>query len=109
MTTPLPELLAQVETLNDPASAFVFHVDGDRIVGAWDIAHVEYVELEDAGRADEVYRIDVEFQPEDETYALEEQQKSSEFDASRVKASLITFLESHGWGKRKSFFGRLFS
>jgi hypothetical protein len=158
MTTPLPELLAQVDTLNDPASPFVFHVEGDAIVGTWDIAHVEYVGLLGAGRIDDTYRIDVEFQPEDDTFVLEEQQKSSDlaggistdgtlrlggsvggfrgkqvriqkgvvaapyvrtpegesnlaswsFDTARIKDSLVTFLESHGWEKRKGFFGRLF-
>ncbi|MFG6444069.1 hypothetical protein ACFXQA_02235 [Microbacterium sp. P07] len=159
MTTPLSALLAQVDALNDPESPFAFHVEGDRIVGTWDIAHILYVGLLGAGKIDETYRIEVEFQPDEATYELEEHQRSSDleggittggtirfggstegfrgkqtriqkgfvaapyvrtpdseghlaswsFDTARIKDSLSSFLESHGWSKRKGFFGRMFS
>jgi len=41
MTTPLPELLAEVATLNDPANPFTYEVDGDKIVGKWDIVRAQ--------------------------------------------------------------------
>jgi len=41
MTTPLPELLAKVATLNDPANPFTYEVDGDKIVGKWDIVRAQ--------------------------------------------------------------------
>jgi len=41
MTTPLPELLAQVDSLNDPANPFRYEVEGDKIVGKWDIVKAQ--------------------------------------------------------------------
>lgn len=79
MTTPLPELLARVTELNDPASPFVFHVEGERIVGTWDIAHVQYVALLGAGQLDQEYRIEVAFQPDDATYDVDEEHRTASF------------------------------
>lgn len=78
MATPLPELLARVGELNDPASPFDFSVQGERIIGTWDIAHVQYVALLGAGQIDQEYRIEVEFQPDEATYSLDETHTTSE-------------------------------
>jgi hypothetical protein len=77
MTTPLPEMLAHVGDLNDPASPFVFAVDGDRIVGTWDIAHVQYVALLGAGQIDQEYRVEVSFDVDDATYSLDEEHRAT--------------------------------
>jgi hypothetical protein len=81
MPTPLPELLTRVDELNDPQSPFRFSADGDRIVGTWDIAHVQYVALLGAGQIDEHYRIDAEFEPDSGTYWLDELSQSSDVGA----------------------------
>jgi hypothetical protein len=77
MTTALPTLLAHVGDLNDPASPFAFHADGERIVGTWDIAHVQYIALLGAGQIDQEYRVEVDFQPDDATFTLDETHTSS--------------------------------
>jgi len=41
MTTPLPELLAKVETLNDPANPFTYVVEDGKIIGKWDIVKAQ--------------------------------------------------------------------
>jgi hypothetical protein len=156
--TPLPELLAGIDALNRPESPFVFRADGERIVGSWDIAHVEYVALLGAGRIDDAYSITVTFDPDAGTYDLDETQTTSgvsggfstggsfhiggsastfrgrqtrrtrsfvagtrvrtpegegasaswSFDTDRITQPLLGYLESHGWQKKKGFFGRLF-
>jgi hypothetical protein len=78
MTIPAEQMLAHVGDLNDPASPFVFTAEGDRIVGTWDIAHVQYVALLGAGQIDQEYRVEVEFQPDDATFSLDETHRSSE-------------------------------
>ena len=41
MTTPLPELLAKVVTLNDPANPFTYEVEDGKIIGKWDIVRAQ--------------------------------------------------------------------
>jgi hypothetical protein len=100
MTTPAPELLARVGELNDPASPFVFRADGGRIVGSWDIAHVQYVALLGAGQIDEKYRIEVELDAEDGTYDLDEHQTST-----RVSGGFSTGGSFHVGGSAGGFRG----
>ncbi|MFJ6651687.1 hypothetical protein ACIQLJ_02695 [Microbacterium sp. NPDC091313] len=101
MPTPLPQLLAAVDTLNDPESPFVFRADGDRIVGTWDIAHVQYVALLGAGRIDDEYSVTVSFDQEAGTYDLDETQSTSE-----LTGGFSTDGSFHIGGSRSTFAGR---
>jgi hypothetical protein len=49
VTTPLPDLLAAVPSLNDPNEPFSYTVEGDRIVGTWDIVKATSPYLEQHG------------------------------------------------------------
>lgn len=89
--TPLPDLLARLDELNNPAYPFVFRADGERIVGRWDVAHIEYVVLLGAGRIDEEYRIDVTFDQDKGTYAFEEHQRSGESHAAVSPNGTLSF------------------
>ena len=79
MTTPLPELLTAVPTLDDPREPFVFTVDGDTIVGTWDIvkATTLYPVGLDLEHVDQDYRITVSFDTEKQTYDATEHQTST--------------------------------
>jgi hypothetical protein len=161
MTTPIPDLLAAVPTINDPQEPFAFTVEGDRIVGAWDIvkATTLYPTALEVEHLDEDYRITVELDPEKGTYDFTENRTSTtgsadvdgdtlklggqkqffsgkstskqfnfsfggitkkddevtvaplvySFETSRIKEPLFAFLEQHGWKRKKTFLGGLFS
>jgi hypothetical protein len=104
MATPLPDLLARVGELNDPASPFVYAVEGDRIVGTWDIAHVQYVALLGAGQIDQEYRIEVQFQPDAATYSFDETHVTSDFGGG-LSSGGFHLGGSKTWvrGKQKRF------
>jgi hypothetical protein len=79
MTTPVADLLAAVPTINDPQEPFVFAVEGDRIVGTWDIVKATTLfpvglRLEDV---DEDYRIVVELDADKGTYDFSEDRTST--------------------------------
>ena len=161
MTTPLPQLLAAVPTLDDPREPFVFAVDGDTIVGTWDIvkATTLFPVGLDLEHVDKDYRIIVSFDTDKQTYDFTEHQTSTtgslgldgdrvvgggektffkgkstsksfsfsaggitkdedgisaaplvySFETSRIKEPLFTFLEQHGWKRKKGFLGGLFN
>ncbi|MET1038925.1 MAG: hypothetical protein ABW075_11660 [Aeromicrobium sp.] len=161
MTSPLPELLAAIPTLNDPTEPFVFTVVGDTVVGTWDIvkATTLYPVGLDLEHVDQDYRITVTFDTEKGTYDFDEVQTSTtgslgvdgdtirgggektffkgkstsksfsfsaggitkdddgisakplvySFETSRIKEPLFTFLEQHGWERKKGFLGGLFN
>ena len=162
MTTPIPDLLAAVPTINDPQEPFVFAVEGGQIVGRWDIvkATTLYPAALEVEHVDEDYRIVVELDADKGTYDVTEHRTSTTgsadvdgdtlklggekqffrgrstskqfnvsfggitkkddepltvaplvygFETSRIKEPLFTFLEQHGWERRKGFLGGLFS
>jgi hypothetical protein len=162
MTTPLPELLAAVPSIADPQEPFVLTVDGDTIVGSWDIvkATTLYPLGLDLEHVDQDYRLTVTFDTDRQTYDFEEHQTSTtgragidgdtlrlggrkeffrgkssskqfhweiggirkdddgdltaapltySFETSRIKEPLFSFLEQHGWHRKKGFLGGLFS
>jgi hypothetical protein len=79
MTTPLPQLLAAVPTLDDPQEPFAFTVEGDTIVGTWDIvkATTLFPVGLDLEHVDKDYRIEVTFDVEKGTYDFTEHQTST--------------------------------
>ena len=155
MTTPLRELLAAVPTLNQPDQPFTYAVDGDKIVGSWDIVKVTSLYPTEVTHLDKKYKIVVELDEDEGTFDFNEKEsetkaqadggglsfskegfsgKSSKkefgfefggvnktdegisvnpvvysFETSRIKEPLFTFLESHGWDRKKGLLRRLFS
>ena len=75
MPTPLPELLAQVATLNDPAQPF----------------------------ADEEFSFTLGgvHNTEDGVSPV----LAWSFDTDKIKQPLFSFLETHGWKRKKALFG----
>jgi hypothetical protein len=155
VTTPLRDLLAAVPTINDPAQPFSFEVDGDKIVGRWDIVKATSLYPTEVTHVDKKYKIVVELDEDEHTYDFNEKHASTSakadggglsfskegfsgkssskefsfefgginkteegvsmnpvvysFETSRIKEPLFTFLETHGWSRKKGFFGRLFN
>ena len=77
MTTPLPELLAQVPALNDPAQPFTFEVDGSSIIGKWDIVRAKSLYPDEFKTIDKKYSITVDFDEKKGTYKYKDREKSS--------------------------------
>jgi len=77
MTTPLKDLLAQVPALNDPAQPFTFEVDGDSIVGKWDIVRAKSLYPDEFKTIDKKYSITVDFDEQKRTYKYKDREKST--------------------------------
>jgi hypothetical protein len=62
-TTPLAQLLIEVFALNDPKQPYSYAVDGDTIVGSWNIVNAKYLDLIGAkvGKIDKDYTITITF------------------------------------------------
>ena len=109
MTTPLAELLAAVPAINDPSEPFTFTVEGNTIVGTWDIVHAQFVQFDfSAGTVDKDYRIIVSFDTEKQTYDFTEHQTSTTgslgLDGDRVVGGgEKTFFKGKSTSKSFSF------
>ncbi len=68
MTTPLADLLDAVPTLNDPNQPFTYAVEGDRIVGSWDIVKATSLYPTEVTHVDKTYRLVVELDEDEHTY-----------------------------------------
>ncbi len=77
MTTPKSEVLAAVPTLDDPGQPFTFAVDGDRIVGTWDIVKATSLYPTAVEHVDKDYSITVELDEEKSTYDFTERSSST--------------------------------
>ena len=77
MTTPLPDLLAQVATLNDPAQPFTYEVKGDTIIGKWDIVRAKSLYPKEFKTIDKKYSITVGFDEKKGTYKYKDREKST--------------------------------
>ena len=79
MTTPLPELLALVPTLNtDPKQPFVYEVKGNTIVGKWDIVSAKSLYPKEFKTIDKKFSITVEFDEKKGTYKSKDRAKNTE-------------------------------
>jgi hypothetical protein len=156
VTTPLTELLAAVPSLNDPNEPFTYTVEGDTIVGIWDIVKATSLYPTEIEHVDKQYAITVELDQDKSTFDFNEKKTSTEasgdadggfsfkkegfsgkssskefsfsfggvnktdegvsmepvvysFETSRIKEPLFTFLEQHGWKRKKGLLGGLFN
>ncbi|WP_243226442.1 hypothetical protein [Microbacterium sp. CIAB417] len=101
MRTPLAELLTRVDELNSPDSPFVFRAVGDRIQGAWDVAHVQYAALLGAGQIDDAYAIEVTLDEDEGTFDTDETQTTS-----KTSGGLSTDGSFHFGGSTSTFTGK---
>ena len=62
-STPLAQVLAEVPSINDPKQPYSYAVDGQSIVGTWNIVNAKYLDLVGAkvGKIDKSYTITVRF------------------------------------------------
>ena len=99
-TTPLAQLLTEIPALNDPKQPFTYTVEGDKIVGRWNIVSAEYLSLADkqVGKLDKNYTITVKF---------DEKKSKFDFSETRVDGSAGAGIGDDGdvgIGFQKSFF-----
>ncbi len=66
--------------LNPPGQPFTYRCEGNRIVGAWDIADVTFQNLLSAGTIDKDYSITVTLDEKSGTYDFTERKQESETD-----------------------------
>ena len=71
-TTPLRELLAAVPSLNQPDQPFTFEVDGDKIVGRWDIVKATSLYPTEIDHLDKKYKIVVDLDEDEGTFDFDE-------------------------------------
>lgn len=88
MSTSLQQLLADVPTLNNPKEPFVFTVDGNTIVGRWDIVKATTLYVSELESIDKKYTITVTLDEANGTYDFNEVQTSSEGSVKTSGASL---------------------
>lgn len=98
--TPWSEVLTRVASLNDPNVPFSFSVDGNVIVGFWDVAKIRMLGIGNASAYDETYRL--EFRPVDDgvydwSDASARSERSVGFDGGGLGVSA-----SKSWSKGKS-------
>lgn len=96
---PWSQVLAEAGSLNDPANPFSFGVEGDALVGYWDIAKIRMLGLVGGSAYDDAYRID--FRPVgDGVFDWNEQRSTAQgtVGIGGASGSKTTFK-----GKSKSF------
>jgi hypothetical protein len=93
VTTSKQDLLAAVPTLNDAGQPFSYAVEGDKIVGRWDIVKATSLYPTEITHVDKDYRVEVELDADGHTYDYEDH-------ASTTTAS----LDGGGLHAEKDFF-----
>ncbi|MCW2838775.1 MAG: hypothetical protein JWR55_258 [Aeromicrobium sp.] len=102
MTTPLPELLAAVPSINDPQEPFVFTVDGDTLkLGG----KKEFFKGKSSSKQ---FHWEIGGIRKDDDGDFTAAPLTFSFETSRIKEPLFTYLEQHGWHRSKGFLGGLF-
>lgn len=87
MTTPIADLLAAVPSLNDENEPFSYHVEGETIVGTWDIVKATSLYPAEVDHVDKSYRITVQLDPAKSTYDFSEHSSSTQAEAKPGGAS----------------------
>ncbi len=93
MTTPLADVLAAVPSLNDANKPFAYAVEGDTVVGSWDIVKATSLYPTELTSIDKDYRITVTFDV-----------AKGAFDFNEVHTAATGSVDAHGASFEKSFF-----
>ncbi|MEQ1736217.1 MAG: hypothetical protein ABL886_07440 [Rhodoglobus sp.] len=123
MTTPLPELFAQVSRLNSAGAPMVYSVAASRISGRWDTSSATFIQWNSTDLLDEGYLLTVRFVPRRAKYVLSEAGGTGfPFEAggifakakrlwgidaehilehSRIRDPLVDLLAEHGYTRRR--------
>ena len=75
--TPIAELLAAVPSLDDPTQPFTYAVEGNKIVGRWDIVRATSLYPTAVEHVDKKYQLIVELDEDEHTYDFDEKKTSS--------------------------------
>ncbi len=79
--TPLADLLAAVQSLDDPNQPFTYTVEGTKIVGRWDIVRATSLYPTEVTHIDKKYELTVELDEDKHTYDFDEKKTSSHVEA----------------------------
>jgi hypothetical protein len=82
--TPLAELLAAVPTLNVADQPFTYAVEGQKIVGTWDIVRATSLYPTEVTHIDKDYRLEVELDEGEHTYSYEDEESETDAGADRT-------------------------
>jgi hypothetical protein len=120
MATSLTILLRLVTALNDPEEPYRFDVQGETIIGTWDVRRAVFEDFGEAGAVDLDYRVRVQLDEKKSTYTFTEHSTaggvsatgaapvlSHPYPTSRLTDPLFTFLEGNGYSRKKAFLSRL--
>jgi hypothetical protein len=75
--TPLADLLAAVPSLNSPDLPFAYAVDGQKIVGTWDIVKATSLYPTEITHLDRDFRIEVELDEGEHTFDYEDHESAT--------------------------------
>jgi hypothetical protein len=96
--TPLAALLAAVPSLNDPAQPFTYAVDGQKIVGTWDIVKATSLYPTEVTHIDRDYRLEVELDEDEHQYDYEDHESAT---TARADGGGASFQKEFFKGKTK--------
>jgi hypothetical protein len=102
MTTPLPQLLDLVATLNDPANPFTYEVEGDSIVGKWDIVSAKSLYPTEFTSIDKKFSVTVHFDEKKGTFKPKERSSESSTSVGSDGKIGLSFGSSSFSGKSTS-------
>jgi hypothetical protein len=75
--TPLADLLAAVPSLNHPDQPFTYAVDGNRIVGTWDVVKATSLYPAEVSHLDKDYRLEVDLDEDEHDYGYEDDESET--------------------------------
>jgi hypothetical protein len=97
-STPLAQLMTEIPSINDPKRPYSYAVDGQTIVGTWNIVNAKYLDLAAAkvGKIDKRYSIRVKF---------DEKKNRFDFVETRmINDPLFDFPKKNGWKPKSGLF-----
>jgi hypothetical protein len=97
-STPLAELLAAVPSLNDPQQPFTYAVEGQTIVGTWDIVKATSLYPTEITHLDRDYRLEVELDEGEHQYDYQDHESSTSASAG---GDGVSFQKDFFKGKEK--------
>jgi hypothetical protein len=96
--TPLADLLAAVPSLNSPDQPFTYGVDGQRIVGTWDIVKATSLYPTEVTHVDRDYRLEVELDEDGHTFDHVDHESAT---TARADGDGVSFQKEFFKGKEK--------